>query len=572
MAKTSKKELSKYLSSHLDQLGFDRRRIRERIHASNRSSRAKDISTKRILQTNEIEKIFVGSQREGIGLEYFNDLDVLQINHGIICVKDIRNIEVKNKLVFRMVQNKAPAGYTFLKLHSKEASSEQFENIKYALVKGRAGRFLSSQLFMTKNDDVFQMGDGFISKNTHYKSPQGPSIPKYVENDILKNYLSQFNLKRTEMDFVRAFPCEASALLQAWKKRERRFGWPSQKTIAYVMTLPSYVVPVGQKGSISKYLQWRISFTMAETHLVQSFNNTQTKVFVLMKLIAKYILQPVCKDISSYVVKMIMLWLAEKTSQKKFRRKHLIARLNDALIYLKTAIERKCLPSFMIPKMNLFTNKLQKQQQKRTIEKLNFLLDNGCKMITDYFGDKHANENEIDIIYKIMYAANHMDKIHTCRTALLTTQQLADYFWRIFFLSARWQIITYNILFHMGPFFFTYGKRGFSDPLSFDLSHHFAESEKKEHTALKREMMLRKCSSKGQQTVSKQRVPSPEWNLNTYVEENIGLPFEKLMCLLLYFAVCVIVLPTQIKLFLTRLVRATDSDGVISEASGDSYF
>lgn len=478
MAKTTKKELSKCMSGHLDELGFDRTRIWERIHVSNKSSRAKDISTKKILKTENIEKIFVGSIREGIGLYFLNDTDILQINHGTVCINHWQNVDVSGKVVFQMIQKKAPAGYTFLKLASKETSSETFEHIRYALVKNRRGKFLSSQLFMTKNDDVFKTGKGFISKNTKYEFPKGPSIPKYVEDDLLKKFLSELNLTDSKMDYVRAFPCNADSILDAWNKRDRQSGWPSKKTIAHVMTLPAYVVPVGLKGSTSEDLQWRISLIMAEIHLIQSLNNTQTKVFVLMKLIAKHILKPVSPNITSYVVKMVMLWLAEKIPQKKFRRKHLIARLNDALNYLKTAVETRCLPCYLIPKRNLFADKFQNSQhQKKVIIKLNLLLQNGSKMIMDFFNNQHPLDHEIMEVFETIQVANYIDKIQTCQMALFTTQQLADYFSRMFFASTWWYYFLYNIVFHLGPYRLAYG---FSDPMKFKLSHKLAESEKKE--------------------------------------------------------------------------------------------
>ncbi|XP_053376352.1 uncharacterized protein LOC128547466 [Mercenaria mercenaria] len=560
MATATKKELSKWLSGYLDELGFDRRRIWERIHVFNRCSRAKDISTKTILKTNEIEKIFVGSMREGTGMSYINDEDILQINHAITSFEDFGTLNETSKLVFKMVQNKAPAGYTFLKLVSREEDFETFETLKYALVKMKKGRFLSSKLFMTKNDDVFKTGDGLISRYTRYKSPQGPSIPKYVENNLIQKYwFSKINLTDKGKDFVRAFPCQADSILQAWKMRDRKCGWPCRKTINHVMSLPAYVVPVGCKDSINEDLQWRICFTMAETHLVQALNNTQTKVFVLMKLIAKYILQPLCKDITSYVVKMVILWLAEKIPQRKFRKKHLLARLQDAITYLQSVVESKHLPSYMIPKRNLFARKLTKTEQTLVIDRLSYLLNNGTRMIEEFSHDCLPHSEEIIQVCESLSIANHMNKIHTCLITLFTTEELANYCTKMFLCRSWFQAYLYNALFVWGPYFLTYGKRGFSDPLSFELSNHFAESEKKEKAAIKQRQ-----KRNTQLAASTQTVPRSDWHLDLNIANKFGLPFEQFVFLSAIFMI-LLFLPSRF--FLKLLLTVLDSDGIITETA-----
>ena len=531
METVSKKKLSKCVSQELDKIGFDRRRIRERIHANNRCSKAKDISTKQILRTDDIEKIFVGSQREGIGFRYFNDLDILQINHQITCVKDRRNIRTDRKLVFQMIQKQAPAGYTFLKLLNKDTDADRLANIKYSLVKKKGGKFLSSKLFMTKNDDIFTQGNGLISQNTRYRPPRGPSIPKFIKNDLLKRYLSQMNLKEDDMDFVRAFPCNAEWCLKAWSERKRGH-WPSRKLINHVMTLPSYVVPVGQKSTINDDLQWRISFTIAETYLIQAFNNIQTKVLVMMKLIAKYVLQPLCKDISSYVVKTITLWMAEKIPQKKFRQKHLVARLKDALTYLKTAVENKYLPSYMIPKRNLFMNKLRKQQQKVVLLKINFLMQNGLELIYDNFCNKGTHSKEILSVRDAIFRANLLDKFETCKLALYTIQQLADYNFNMFYISARWQVVVHHILFQIIPYIFTYGICGLTDPLSIDLSKEFAKRAKEEQVILGQD-----TSSENQHSIqhsSTAIVTEFHLNMSQTTPFNVLFPMLYLLFIVLY--------------------------------------
>ena len=57
--------LSRLVNGYLDSIGFSEQNVKERIYVWNLSSDAKTISTRNILKNNQIEKIFVGSRREG---------------------------------------------------------------------------------------------------------------------------------------------------------------------------------------------------------------------------------------------------------------------------------------------------------------------------------------------------------------------------------------------------------------------------------------------------------------------------------------------------------------------------
>ena len=461
MTTHTKEDLSIWMSGYMDEIGFDQNRIQERIQFHNKCSRAKDISTKCILKNDSIEKIFVGSIREGIGMDFCNDLDILQINHAVFCSNGGTTTE-NGKLNFKMEQNRAPAGYTLLKLERSDTDPDTFESLKYAVVDMKRGKYLSSKRFMAKHDDVFQYGDGYISKNTNYKEPRGPSIPKYVENSWIEKFaMSLLKVTDTDMDFVRAFPCQEDRYLKDWQNRDRKCGWPSQKTIANVMSMPVYVVPVGKKGSINEDLQWRISYTMAETHLIQTFTNTQTKIYVLMKLIAKHILQPVCSAITSYVMKTVMLWQAENIPERKFCENDLLSRLMDALAFLEKAVKERNLPSYMIPEKNLFENKLTMKEQKLVLQRLEFLLIHGRREVSEFFNDCLNNAESIHEICDSMYLVNFIDKVQTCALFTFTTEELANYFTKMFKCKSQWMMLYYNAIYIWRPFYLKYGKEGF---------------------------------------------------------------------------------------------------------------
>ncbi|KAH3698525.1 hypothetical protein DPMN_086052 [Dreissena polymorpha] len=96
-------------------------------------------------------------------------------------------------------------------------------------------------------------------------------------------------------------------------------------------------------------MEWRICFNTGETELMHNVNDTQVKVYVLLKMILKNGLRPCKKEITSYVMKNIVLWQAESNPREKFYARSLIHWLHDELRVLRTAIETQNLPYYMIP-------------------------------------------------------------------------------------------------------------------------------------------------------------------------------------------------------------------------------
>ncbi|XP_060554565.1 uncharacterized protein LOC132715571 [Ruditapes philippinarum] len=464
--------LSKGMSNFLDIRGYDHQRIKERIHHYNKCSLASDIATKFFLNNHNIEEIFVGSLCEGIGMSWCNDLDVLHINHSVICCKNSTFTE-NDKVIFKMEQIKAPAGYTYLKLLSNGTDPATYESLEYAIDKRKSEKYLSSKLFVTKEKYAFHYKKGSLfHKITYYKSQHGPAIPTHFNlHWILKKIHSSMNINDLKMDFVRAFPCQPDdEILDAWKSRDRKCGWPRQETIAHVMSLQVYVVPVGQKGSRNEDLQWRISFTLAETHLIQAFNNTQTKVLVLMKLIAKHILQPLCSEITSYVVKTVMLWQAERMDQNAFCVENLLSRLMDALTSLKSAVENKNLPSYMIPQKNLLENKIDTKEQGLVLRKLKELESNGLIKVKKLFYSLdlyHAEITaEIDEIFVKLYNANSVNKVEICIVLALTTEELVNYYRKMYTCRSWYHYFYHEIITLSLPYFLKYGKQVHELPYS----------------------------------------------------------------------------------------------------------
>ncbi|KAH3864917.1 hypothetical protein DPMN_027950 [Dreissena polymorpha] len=151
-------------------------------------------------------------------------------------------------------------------------------------------------------------------------------------------------------------------MLQAWANRTRH--WPPSDIVEKVVAMGAFVTPIGFKGSKHIHVEWRICFNTGETELVNNLNDTQIKLYMLLKLIAKDILKPKMKEITSYTMKNIVLWLAENNKSSLFHSESLFHWLHEGLDILRTAISTRQLPYYMIPERNLMATSEMSNEQK----------------------------------------------------------------------------------------------------------------------------------------------------------------------------------------------------------------
>ncbi|XP_060590670.1 uncharacterized protein LOC132745725 [Ruditapes philippinarum] len=182
-------------------------------------------------------------------------------------------------------------------------------------------------------------------------------------------------------DFVVALKCECPTYVKAWVCRRRKYQWPSITVIREVSCLDSHVVPVGNTTSNFQFLEWRICYTKGEIRLVHSLNDCLTKVFTLLKQIAKVTLKPLSKDMSSYLMKNVVFWLAELNDYNYFTQYALIVSLKKALAYLKHFVVTNNFPNYMIPQRNLLEGRLTHSQRIKICMRIDSLLKEGPYMV-----------------------------------------------------------------------------------------------------------------------------------------------------------------------------------------------
>lgn len=184
-----------------------------------------------------------------------------------------------------------------------------------------------------------------------------------------------FGNKSINYDFVLGFKCHCQDLIEIWIKRPRQYSWPGRKLIEQVWTLDTHVVPVANKGSKNPRTEWRICYTKAELLLLQSLNEVQTKLFVLLKLIAKSVLFPLCSEMTSYIMKNLVFWLVETNPPEVFLHSHLMDRLTGVLFFLKDCLSRNDLRSYMIEDRNLFDGRITVHEKDKLLTVVDTLIN-----------------------------------------------------------------------------------------------------------------------------------------------------------------------------------------------------
>ncbi|XP_052220691.1 uncharacterized protein LOC127837546 isoform X2 [Dreissena polymorpha] len=296
--------------------------------------------------SNELVTIITaGSKAEGLTCFLESDRDNLYLLKNVICLEAGINLySIPDDLqVYRMDTQVYP-GHCRLLLERQTSSC--YEIIHNALCdNGNGDVLLSSSLLLDEFSSLSAYAGQLLTAYTGQRQLDveqhkcvGPSSPHTIEGSF-------------HGDKVLALRCLCPSVLHRWAARPRH--WPSPVIVKKVVTLGAILTPVGFKGSEFKHMEWRINFNSGEAELVSNLNDTQAKVYVILKMIIKDIIKPTNKEITSYILKNIVLWQAERNPQTRFSAYSLLHWLHDGLRELRTAIAKKHMPYYMIPERNL---------------------------------------------------------------------------------------------------------------------------------------------------------------------------------------------------------------------------
>ena len=346
-----------------------------------------------------------GSTAEGFVTHFESDHDTVLLQKNVVCVlfgKDLPQYERDESVtVLKLEWKNCEPGYYRLILLKHGTESDPY--IECSTVHcGNGKQYISSDLYIQAHKIVSDRQETTPLTESHIAGP-ALSGSSYLHN----------------CDFVYAFKCDDhESLLSEWKQRNRLFEWPSEMLVHNVALFKAYLVPVGSKTSSTRDLEWRICFMDGERKLIDSLNEFQYKIYIILKMVNTAELKCVCKEITSYVMKNIFFWYLESNPLEVFTAERLLENTLNCLKNLRVAVDKSFLAKYMIPKRNLLAGRMEKEERKNLLSKLDTLIADGggfiirCPRILFWLGEPE------DAVERGLYYRLYIEKLYLQKLAI----------------------------------------------------------------------------------------------------------------------------------------------------------
>ncbi|XP_060592085.1 uncharacterized protein LOC132746839 [Ruditapes philippinarum] len=335
MSSVEDKNLSLAICSTLDYLGFSKEQI---VYRAEHMDKVSQIYTN---ASSLGSVLIVGSRGEGVGLSD-SDTDIMKIFKHVICVDE--SFADGDLIVLRADYTNTEPGY--IKVEGKNM---------YISNKGVKDRLIESAIPPNLSDLNFNF------------NLTGPAI-HFFACDI-------------DTDYVYCTSFYGGNYLSRWTNRTRNYAWPPRKVRHEVSQMEGYIVPIGSKQGDMQEYEWRICYTTAEKKLVSSLSDIQVKAYVLLKIMAKTLLKPKCKFLTSYVIKNVIFWVMEMTHFGQLSPSHIVYLIQKAIFFIKNCITNNHLPNYMIPERNLLKGAVLGKEKEGVINFLSDCLEQGGSIL-----------------------------------------------------------------------------------------------------------------------------------------------------------------------------------------------
>lgn len=319
----------------------------------------------------QTEVIRSGGCAEGFRIRG-TDVDIMYVDKLIKVVAETpKNVEMYVAVVRLVLSSDIPPGYVKLAVLTPSAPLQQIrESTKWV----SGDYFLSSELFVRWHQR--------LNPNSVL---HGPCV---MDRTMHGDHDRAFCLEYKD------WPAHANE----WIERKRQHGWPSQKLIRKIKNIGCHLMAIGSKTLHSEFssddlgnstwigdpLQWRMSFSLAEKHLVYSFNNTQFLTYGIFKLLNQEVFsqdQRVNDCICSYFLKTAIFWTIEETPSEYWKPERLIFCVDICFKRLIEWTRSGFCPNYFIRQNNMFMGKVQEWQLDYISSKLYKLHNEGWRCL-----------------------------------------------------------------------------------------------------------------------------------------------------------------------------------------------
>ncbi|XP_053378746.1 uncharacterized protein LOC128548288 [Mercenaria mercenaria] len=310
------------------------------------------------------------------GLRSDSDEIIVELNDVIEEGFEVTHAE-NVKTIVLVTDMFTPPGFVKLKVEGVEGGRYK----AFTLEKDANGNYLLSSVYV---DDYQQLMVNFL--DTEY--------PTHMErNGPALTYLTGHENKHIQsIDAIKAFHCKTGlSFNQEFFNRKRYYGWPRQSDLEKMKGQGCLLVPTGHGGCDRKHriLQWRISFSFQERHIMFNLNDVQYKCYMLLKLVKKSHISPVV-GLTSYHCKTALLYTIENTASHTWSEGNLLNCFILCLKRLRKWSRNRFCPNYFLPELNLFTWKIDNQGMLRLTRILSSIIKSPFeylqKIPTDNFG------------------------------------------------------------------------------------------------------------------------------------------------------------------------------------------
>ena len=336
------------------------------------------------------EEILSGSWSEGLFLYGHSKIKIPDMDYMLV-LKNI-SFSKEDQLSGNLtLKEDTPYVYAYI----TDEDSVKMWNEFLADRKDVAGKRLSSRKLKEKlhqnykklplisqSDNSNDVDDGaamYINR-VDYATPSLKAASKVFTNQIGRNVGNMIDFSRelkneifTGSDIVLAISCEGwPCCAIEWINRDRI--WPHRHVVQKITEDGFHIVP---KRSTEG--DFRLSFSSAETKLIENLTELQHKVLRCFKAVVKYYQDtwsPNIKEIiTTYHLKTIAFWHFEKITQDSITKETVVTHLILLLQELANALRVRELPMYFMPKVNLFENVENSEEAIKIAEKIDQLAE-----------------------------------------------------------------------------------------------------------------------------------------------------------------------------------------------------
>lgn len=175
----------------------------------------------------------------------------------------------------------------------------------------------------------------------------------------------------TSWDIVLAISCDGWPFCaKEWITRERL--WPPDDIVQKISKAGFHIVPKSSTDG-----DFRLSFSRAETMLIQNLSDVQYKVLRSFKVVVKYHQHNwssnIKEIITTYHLKTISFWYFEKVPISCFAKEDVVTHLIALLQQLAESLRRQELSMYFLPKVNLFEHVKNLKTSSKIARKIDLL-------------------------------------------------------------------------------------------------------------------------------------------------------------------------------------------------------